>query len=822
MRVAPTILLMVVLGASASLAAQTREENWTQCKADDPDLSIAGCTKIIQAANETDVDMSNAFDNRGASYAQKKDYDRAIQDFDQAIRLNPVNAQAFRNRGATYRYKKDNDRAIQDYDQAIRLNSNDADAFRRRGAAYHDKKDYDRAIQDYDQAIRLSPNDALSFRDRCLTFYFKNDNDRAIHDCDQAIRLNPNDTVSLLYRALVYEDKSDYGRAIQDLNEAIRLDPHYAAAFRNRGHAYTQMKDYDRALQDLDQAILLNGSDPLAFDYRGTVFGDKKDYDRSIQDLNEAIRLDPNYGLAFRNRGIVYRDKNDYDRAIENCGQAIRLDSSDVSAFICRAGAYEDKKDYDRSIQDLNEAIRLNPNDGDGFRSRADEYKAKLDYVRAIQDYDEAIRLNPSDAVAFNFRGRTRFLQGQFAAAESDLLQALKLDPNSTFAALWLYLARSKSGQDGRNELVQNSAQMKLTGWPGVLVSLYLGKATPAAVLSVAGDPDPETDRIQHCWAYFFLGEYALMKGNAAEAKRLFQQTVDTGASYLGEYASAQSELKRLLPASPAPTRGPQPPGSTIAGGGLQAGKYYALVIGINRYPDPLPKLETAVADAREVAKVLQNQYGFEVKTLLDDQATRANILDAIYQYRVKLKPEENNNLLIYYAGHGFSDKDADKAYWLPVDADSAYSSYRISADDLTSGVKVQSARHVLIISDSCYSGDLSRDLGMVSDPAVDREAYLRYLGKMLGSRSRTIMASGGDEPVSDGGKDGHSVFAYALLQSLEHADQDMFTATDLFDFHLRQRVGGNSDQQPRYDIIRNSGHDEGDFVFVQTVAGGK
>jgi Skp family chaperone for outer membrane proteins len=264
---------------------------------------------------------------------------------------------------------------------------------------------------------------------------------------------------------------------------------------------------------------------------------------------------------------------------------------------------------------------------------------------------------------------------------------------------------------------------------------------------------------------------------------------------------------RTLVPSTPEPDN-PQP-----AVPKLNNGKYYALVIGIDKYPDPLPKLKTAVADAQAVAKVLQVRYGFEVKTLINEQATRANVLDAIYQYRLKLKAADNDNLLIYYAGHGYSDKEAGKAYWLPVDADSAWN--RISADDLTSGVKVQPARHVLIISDSCYSGDLSRDVSIVPR-RTDQQAYLTYLGKMLGSRSRTIMASGGDEPVADGGEDGHSVFAYALLQALEHADEDMFTAGDLFNFHLKQRVGGNSDQQPRYDIIRNSGHDEGDFVFVR------
>jgi TPR repeat protein len=250
------------------------------------------------------------------------------------------------------------------------------------------------------------------------------------------------------------------------------------------------------------------------------------------------------------------------------------------------------------------------------------------------------------------------------------------------------------------------------------------------------------------------------------------------------------------LPPNPAPS------GSTT-------GSYYALVIGINEYQPPMPKLKTAVGDATAIGKLLNERYGFQVTYLLDRQATRSNILSALGKYRNTLN--EDDNLLIYYAGHGYSDHDADKAYWLPVDAESGASVNRIIADDLTSDVKVLPSRHVLVVSDSCYSGSLTRD----ADGPERADDQPAYIARMLRSKSRTLLASGGDEPVADGGADGHSIFAYALLHALEQAQQPVFTATDLFYSSVRRQVAGKSAQLPQYNYIRNSNDDAGDFVFT-------
>jgi uncharacterized caspase-like protein len=231
-------------------------------------------------------------------------------------------------------------------------------------------------------------------------------------------------------------------------------------------------------------------------------------------------------------------------------------------------------------------------------------------------------------------------------------------------------------------------------------------------------------------------------------------------------------------------------------------------VIGINDYRF-VDKLRTAVNDAEAVAGVLRDHYGFETKVLTN--ATREQIMRALNEYRRTL--DENSNLLIYYAGHGVYDKEASKTYWLPVDGERQDPTNWIIADEITTDIKVIPARHILIISDSCYSGGITRSVNMAFTP----QEQGRYLEKMIAGKSRTLMSSGGLEPVSDEGGAGHSVFANALIRGLTAEEDTTFSAEAFFEEFIRVSVAGRSDQTPEYNVIRNSGHDSGDFVFVRT-----
>ena len=242
----------------------------------------------------------------------------------------------------------------------------------------------------------------------------------------------------------------------------------------------------------------------------------------------------------------------------------------------------------------------------------------------------------------------------------------------------------------------------------------------------------------------------------------------------------------------------------------VEFGRYHALVIGINAYKN-LPKLETAVNDATAVADVLREKYGFEVTLLLNPG--RSEVIRAMDKLRGELT--ERDNLLIYYAGHGVLDVEADIGFWMSVDAEEGTQADWISIGTITGTVRAMSAKHVMVVSDSCYSGRLTRGLSVSVKTGLERVAELK---RLAGKRSRTALVSGGLEPVNDGGGEGHSVFTRAFLTALRESTevldgQQLFTA-------VRRPVIVNADQTPEYSDIRLAGHDGGDFLFVPVSLG--
>jgi len=225
-------------------------------------------------------------------------------------------------------------------------------------------------------------------------------------------------------------------------------------------------------------------------------------------------------------------------------------------------------------------------------------------------------------------------------------------------------------------------------------------------------------------------------------------------------------------------------------------------VIGINDYTS-LPKLQTALADARAVAKTLESDYGFTVHLL--ENLSRADILDIFDELRETLV--ETDNLLIYYAGHGWFDQQSGRGYWLPVGARNDRRSRWLSNGDLTDALKAMFAKHVMVIADSCYSGTLTRSLS----PATRTPDYV---SRFTAKRARVVLSSDGLEPVVDscGGK--HSVFAAQFLKALRE-NKDILDGTRLFG-HIHCNVVLNADQTPQYSDPRHAGHEGGDFLFVR------
>jgi len=245
----------LLFGAAMTAMGCSSLENLSKCRSVDPDTRIAGCTALIQAGQLTTENLSIIYNNRGTAYESKRDYDRAIKDYSEAVRLSPNHAYMYRNRGIDYDEKGDYDRAVQDFDEAIRLNPNDATYYDLRGNAYNSKGDYDHAIQDFKEALHLSPNDSRAYYDRGQAYNSKGDYDRAIQDFNEAIRLNPNHSSDYYSRGSAYYNKGDYDHAIQNYSEAIRLNPHFALFYEKRGDAYFAQSNLTAAITDFEHAI---------------------------------------------------------------------------------------------------------------------------------------------------------------------------------------------------------------------------------------------------------------------------------------------------------------------------------------------------------------------------------------------------------------------------------------------------------------------------------------------------------------------------------------------------------------------------------------
>ena len=157
-------LSLALLGLAICLPvmAQQLTPDQSQClnrgKEFSLDVQIGGCTAVLQSDRTSAGNRAVAFTNRGIAYAGKKDYDRAIADFNEALKINPNLAMAYNNRGSAVQSKGDYDRAIADYNEAIRIDPNYAVAYSNRGNLFEAKGRREEAIADFRRALTINPN----------------------------------------------------------------------------------------------------------------------------------------------------------------------------------------------------------------------------------------------------------------------------------------------------------------------------------------------------------------------------------------------------------------------------------------------------------------------------------------------------------------------------------------------------------------------------------------------------------------------------------------------------------------------------------------
>jgi len=235
----------------------------------------------------------------------------------------------------------------------------------------------------------------------------------------------------------------------------------------------------------------------------------------------------------------------------------------------------------------------------------------------------------------------------------------------------------------------------------------------------------------------------------------------------------------------------------------LPESNYYALIIGNDTYQDTeIPSLEHPISDATQLYNILTTDYVFEPKnvTFLKN-ATYVQLIEAFDNLSNKITPEDN--LLVFYAGHGYWDVKKNLGYWLPVDARKSNTAFWIANSRISDYMSSIKSKHTLLIADACFSGSIFKTRSAFSDaqPAIN---------KLYEMPSRKAMTSGTLKEVPD-----VSVFLQFLVKRLGEFKEKYISADILFS-SFRQAVLNNGKTEPQYGTIQGAGDEGGEFIFIK------
>ena len=772
------------------------------------DLALQDLTKAINL----DPENQDIYLDRGVVFNFKNQYDWGIQDFTKAISLDPEYTIAYANRGYAYAQKKQYELAIKDYTKAIEMDPEYTWAYSNRGYAYSAKNQFDFAIQDHTNAINLAPDIAFHYFDRGIAYGKINQHDLALTDFTKAITLAPKYTWAYLNRGFAYKFKKLFDLAIQDYTTAINLEPTNDRCFTGRGHCFSMKGLYDLAIQDFNKAISLGNKAADTYAGRAYAFSKKYQFEAAVQDITTAINTDAGVADNFNNRGLYYNNLGKYDAAIQDYKTCLEKDPKNIYAYIniisplLRLRRLEEASSYYLQYQQkkINSYVE-SPNYKfyktfitaliQASSGKLNEAMTSLDI--ASKEYGTQIKEEKKRGyidILF-LRGYIQEKLNKPEEAKIIFEQSLVIDP------------RQPDLNDALQRLQQNQAATRSIDKEGPEITLInpapsrgfeieadnvksqiIGKAKDVAGIATVKINDIPVDKVEDDG--LFLGKLVLKSGT--------NSLVITATDKQGNTSSKTFVINTNSVGTTTQTK----PSQSIALPGSPT--YYAILIGEKDYDDPsIPDLQNPIKDAKELKSLLENKYTFKsanIDTLFN--RSREDIMQAIVQRCNTLT--ENDNLLIFYAGHGIGEKDKFgdvDGYWIPVSARKDLNASYISADDINKAIKRSNAKHILVIADACFSGAFTRSLP--ADAAKE-------ITKQYAVTSRKVMASGNLEPVPDNSK-----FLFYLKKSLTENQEKYITAKDLFDGFYKA-ILSNSDNLPQYAAIKNVGDEGGEFIFIK------
>jgi len=296
-----------------------------------------------------------------STYARCKVWQNSISIYSDVISKYPDDALAYNNRGSAYYEQKNYELALRDFDDAIRVNSFDPGPYNNRGSIYFYYKRYEEAVKDYDMAIKLKPGYLAAYSNRGNVYSDMHKYDEALKDYDEVLKTQPENAKLLLSHGNVNFDAGRFADAIRDFDKAAKIKPGYVEAYYNLGNAHYRLQKYDEAVKDYAKAIELKPDYAEAYINTGNIYDDQHQCENALRVYDMAVKVRPGFAKALYNRGNCYSNLGKFDKAIADFNAAIRSDSTYALAYYNRGNNYFTLHRNQEAIKDWEKAIRLSP-----------------------------------------------------------------------------------------------------------------------------------------------------------------------------------------------------------------------------------------------------------------------------------------------------------------------------------------------------------------------------------------------------------------------------------------------------------------------------
>ncbi|MBW4555263.1 MAG: tetratricopeptide repeat protein [Trichormus sp. ATA11-4-KO1] len=317
--------------------------------------------------------------------------------------------------------------AVDDFTQAIELDPQNALAYNKRGNAFYQLGNYQQAQADSSKAISLNPQNANAYYDRGFSLYELGKYKEAIADYTKAIELNAKNAYAYYGRGLARVQMKDNKGANADFSTAIRLQPDYTEAYLQRGILRRRLKIQKTAMQDFEAIINLDANDARPYYQIGLIHASNNQKYAAIREYTQAINRNPNYAAAYLNRGDLYSEMGYRLEANEDYNTVLQLNPQWAAAYNHRGMHRFSFGNYQGAIEDHTKAIELNSKDAAAYNNRGNVNLQLGNHQAAHEDYSQAIAINSKYGLAYYNRGVTRTRQGNKQGAIADFKQAVRL-----------------------------------------------------------------------------------------------------------------------------------------------------------------------------------------------------------------------------------------------------------------------------------------------------------------------------------------------------------------------------------------------------------